>query len=307
MEESNDINSSGFCAGIVLYNPDDLGFIESIKILLELRIDVIIYDNSSSNEHYENNTKKITSEFGDSVTVLNSLVGNIGLAAAFNCIVTHIMKINTYKGIFIFDQDTNLNLIALTKLISAFNDLQKDSKKLGIIAGYPFRKENMPYRIKPLQRYPGEWPSIVNVKNVSSSFSLIPTKTFSKIGIFNETFFIDHIDMDFSMRCWKAGLPVCVQTEAKFIHNIGVGDVVVFNKFLFPIAHSYRHYYQVRNMIISYRENQESMFVILKEILLRTVVVSVISINSGDARSRFKYLFKGIKDGFKGVSGKLST
>ncbi|MDN3587280.1 hypothetical protein QWY86_11415 [Pedobacter aquatilis] len=295
-----------FAAALVLYNPADQYYLTAIRILNELGIKVFLYDNTPNEVTHKNTINIIRNEFGDFVNVVNKTIGNIGLAVAFNLITTNVIADDRFAGLFVFDQDTNLNNNALKLLIETFKKLNKDKIDFGIIAGYPIRKEGTPYRIRPIS-YSRIYPNLLAVKTVSSSFSLIPLKTFKKIGLFDEDYFIDHIDMDFSMRCWKVAKPVFVNIEAKFTHNVGNGDVKVFGRFLFPIGDPYRHYYQVRNMILSYKKNGVRNLYIFTGIIVRTIVVMIISIYSGETLSRLGFLWRGISDGFSGVKGKMSS
>lgn len=294
-----------FYAGIVLYNPENEIFIKSIDILLKLNIKVIVYDNSTIEKCIDNNQMILNNLFGTKILLLKSSSGNVGLGKSFNDIVKKAMGLNNCKGIYLFDQDSEVNEQALNQLNTSFNDLSIKNH-LGIIAAYAVRQKGNPYRLRTRKLNLVEKKNIVNVNQVPSSFSLIPVSTFEKIGLFNEDFFIDHIDMDFSMRCWENNLPVYVNKNAKFIHNVGLGDVIIFGYHLFPISHEYRHYYQVRNHILSLKINKKPYIVIIKEVLIRIIIVFIISMYKGSFFKRFKYLFKGIYHGFNGISGKLA-
>ncbi|MDB5014031.1 MAG: WbwY [Daejeonella sp.] len=297
--------SNSFCAGFVLYNPENDIFIKSIEVLLSLSIQVIVFDNSTTSDFLNKNIEVLEKAFKSEIIILYSDEGNIGLAAGYNTIVEKVLTIDNCSGLFLFDQDTVLNHNAVTLLIDSFKTLATDGVPFGVLAGYPFRKENVPYRIRPIERSINGLGNLLRVKSVSSSFSLIPLETFKRIGLFRTDFFIDHIDMDFSMRCWNNGLPVYIELNAKFEHNIGIGDVMIFGHYLFPIGDDYRHYYQVRNMIISYSYNDKSVWLIYKDIVVRSLVVLAISVYAGGFVKRYGFLLKGIKDGFKGVTGKL--
>jgi rhamnosyltransferase len=183
----------------------------------------------------------------------------------------------------------------------------KLQKPFGIISALAMRKEGMPYRIRNRGVSSGKDSNLIEVDNVPSSFSLIPVTTFEKIGFFREDFFIDYIDMDFSLRCWKNNLPVYIARNATFTHDIGIGDVVIFKKRLFPYSDEYRHYYQVRNLILSFKFNNIGRFKTLIRVMERIVIVFVIGVYAGGFNKRMYFLFKGIYHGYAGVSGKLNT
>lgn len=292
-----------FYASFVLFNPENNLFVESIKVLIALDIRVLIFDNSTIEDSIIKNKELIQKEFDSTVILLKSDQGNVGLGIAFNKIVKMVITENNCRGIFFFDQDSEVNREAIMSLLSSFNTLGE--KKIGIIGGLAMRKQGMPYRIRRRSRSETLDSNLIVVNQVPSSFSLIPISTFEKVGLFYEDFFIDHIDMDFSMRCWDNNLPVYIDKNATFKHEVGIGDVVIFKKYLFPYGSAYRHYYQIRNHILSLKRNGKSFFLIIKEILSRTIIVLIISIFVGDFVERFKYLFKGIYDGLRGITGKL--
>lgn len=297
-------NEKKFYAGIILFNPENELFVRSIEILLSCEIKVIVFDNSTKLECLNYNRQILFDRFGDNVFVLKSAKGNVGLGYPFNQIVKIAIKEGNCKGIYFFDQDSEVNLEAVVNLEKSFNLLYL-KEPFGIIAATAMRQNGMPYRIRKRHGV-SNYSNLLKVHQVPSSFSLIPITTFEKVGFFHEDFFIDHIDMDFSMRCWENNLAIYVDKNAKFIHEVGVGDVIFFKKRLFPISDTYRHYYQIRNLILSLKRNNKKNWFFFKEILIRIVVVFIISIYVGNFFERFRYLIKGIRDGFKGVSGKLT-
>lgn len=294
-----------FYAGIILFNPENSLYLNSIKVLLSLGVKIVVFDNSTTFADLVTNEKLIFEAFGGEVVFLKSEKGNVGLGYPFNEIVKIAIKEGNCKGIYFFDQDSEVNSEAILNLEKSFEKLSSRQQQFGIIAALAMRKEGMPYRIRIRSIVAETDPNLIEVDQVPSSFSLIPMSTFKKIGFFYEDFFIDHIDMDFSMRCWINNLPVFIDTNAKFIHGIGIGDVKIFNKYLFPFSDEYRHYYQIRNHVLSLKRNKISYLIILKEVFIRIMVVTVISIYAGKFFKRFKYLFKGIYDGFNNISGKL--
>ena len=296
-----------FYAGIILYNPEDKMYLKSIKVLLSLGLKVVIFDNSTSAKHFSTNEKLIFDAFGKDVILLKSEKGNIGLGYPFNQIVNISINEGNCKGIYFFDQDSEVNSEAVINLGKSFDKLTLQ-KPFGIIAALAMRKEGMPYRIRNRGVSSGKEDSnLIEVDNVPSSFSLIPVTTFEKIGFFREDFFIDYLDLDFSLRCWKNNLSVYIAKNATFTHNIGIGDVVIFKNFLFPYSDEYRHYYQVRNLILSFKFNNIGSFKTLISVMQRIIIVLLIGVYAGGFSNRMYFLFKGIYHGYRGVSGKLNT
>lgn len=292
-----------FTGGIVLYNPDDNRFIESIDLLISLNIVVYVYDNSDSEIIRLQNKKLLNNYLPKDVVLVSSEKGNVGLAAAFNTIAEDVIKNLEYKGLFLFDQDTIINTEAINILINSFKILARE-EDFGSISGMAVRSNGKPYRMHLVSNQKTN-SNLISVKRVPSSFSLIPIKAFHKIGFFNEDYFIDQIDIDFATRCLKENLPVYIHKKATFVHSVGLGDVKIFNKTLFPIANEYRHYYQIRNMILCCKINSLGIKPILIGTARRIIIVFIIGLYAGSFRKRMFFLFKGIFHGIKGVKGKL--
>jgi|GEM_PF-2440602 len=295
---------SGFYAGIVLYHPDGQHYIESIFVLLSCGINVILFDNSEDRDTKDNNKNIIIRTFGDQLRCLEASEGNIGLAAAFNRIVHEVSNDRLAKGLFFFDQDTDVNVDALEYLLDSFFQLQMHGR-LGVLSGYAMRENGIAYRIRPRSSYVSPSPSLIATDVTSSSFSVIPIETLLAVGRFQDDFFIDYIDGDFCNRCWQQNLPVFVDKRATFWHRVGLGDVYFGNKPLFPIATPFRHYYQMRNMILSHTRANVSPFTIVKDIVLRITVVFVIGIYTCSLFQRLKFTVRGIIDGIQGKGGRL--
>lgn len=287
---------------IVLYNPETDLFLENIKLLVELGIKVYVYDNSVRKGIIDINEEKITS-LDLSIVYIHNNGDNKGLSFAFNDLISRVIDAGEDNGVFFFDQDSDINPESILHLIADFKTFEK-REDIGIIAGMPMRKNGKPYRLR--QQNPLESGDIVEVTRVPTSYSLIPIRTFRKLGLFEADFFIDQIDNNYSLRCQQNSLKVLVDKRAVFTHEIGLGDVMFFNKFLFPYGSPFRHYYQVRNLILSYSRYKMPTLKKLMAVLTRSLIVFYIGILKGQFRIRMNYLFKGIKDGFNNKGGKLS-
>lgn len=296
--------SGVFYAGVVLYHPDSEHHIESIRILLSQGIVVVVFDNSEDVETKQNNRVAVSQSFGNRLQYLEDEQGNIGLSAAFNRIVNVVLQDESAKGLFLFDQDTDVNATTLQHLQESFDTLQTCGQ-FGLVAGYPVRDTGIPYRVRPRSSSPAPFPELVAVNAASSSFSLIPVSTLKKVGAFQEDFFIDYIDFDFCLRCWLNDLPVYIDKMAPFLHRVGLGDVLVGNKPLFPIATPFRHYYQMRNIILSGIRAKVPVITLCKQVLLKLTVTAIVGVYAGGLIQRLKFTIKGMNDGFMNHGGKL--
>ncbi|WP_313366856.1 hypothetical protein [Sphingobacterium mizutaii] len=286
---------------IVLYNPDTNLYLNNISTLLDLNINVIIYDNSTQ--------LKSILEHEDSIFKLNPNIQffhnnakNLGLSFAFNDAISRISFENERNGLILFDQDSKINQESIKLLKEEYSKLILEDN-FGILAGMPYRINGEKYRIRPTKNSIKRG-DLIEVYQVPSSYSLIPIRTFKRIGNFEPDFFIDQIDNNFSLRCRQHGLKIYVNEKASFTHDIGLGSVMFFGKFLFPYSTVDRHYYQTRNLILSMNRYQGKKSTLIKLLIIRCLIVAYIGVVKGNFFERLKYTYFGILDGFKNKSGK---
>jgi rhamnosyltransferase len=295
---------SGFYAGLVLYHPEGRNYLQGLGTLLAHGIHTVVFDNSEDAAVRDRNRSGIeVSSAGRSIYL--EADGNLGLAAAFNRIVQVVREDPSAQGLFLFDQDTDINHAALQQLLASFDALLARGP-LGLLAAYPVRVSGIPYRIRRRPSSPSPGPALVPVDMAPSSFSLIPLTTISNVGAFQEDFFIDHIDWDFCLRCWRSDLPVFVDTRASFLHRVGEGDVVIGERPLFPICSPFRHYYQMRNMLLSNARAYLPLHVSLKALAVRAAIVAIVALYAGDVFGRLRFAWRGLIDGIKGRGGRLT-
>jgi rhamnosyltransferase len=305
MENMNNSKENKFYAIIILYNPDSLDLtISNIENLRKSNIHTFIYDNSQNADIRKKNRNTIVNTFND-VHYFDSQGENNGLSYAYNFIIEKLFEeqVDLNSGICFFDQDSEINFDSIASLIQNYLTLlERDD--FGFISGFPMRKDGKPYRIREVSPKSNN-NHYIEVYQAPSSFSLIPLRTFKHIGLFQKDFFIDHIDMDFSLRCRLAGKKIITLRNATFIHDIGIGNVELGGRFLFPYGHPQRHYYQVRNMILSLKRSHQSNTKIIKETFVRFSIVLITGAFKGNFNERMKFFLKGVKHGLESKGGKL--
>lgn len=295
-----------FFAIFILYNPTTLDLIESnIKILNSFNIGIYVYDNTDDDFIRERNKNELLTLFKD-LNYFDSDGRNNGLSYAYNSIISALLatELNLNKGVYFFDQDSVITSNSISELIEYYDKLIT-IKDFGLISGNPLRKNQMPYRIRQVYNDKLNFENLIEVYQTSSSFSLIPLSLFKELGLFSDDFFIDHIDMDFCLRAKLIGKRIFIAKNATYIHEIGIGDVELAGFFLFPYGQPQRNYYQIRNMILSYKRSSQPIGIILKETIIRFAIVTFIGFYKGNLVQRLKYFFKGINHAIKNRGGKL--
>jgi len=93
-------------------------------------------------------------------------------------------------------------------------------------------------------------PSVVwSVDHVIASGCLIPVAVWKKIGGMREDFFIDWIDIEWSARARTMGWKILGVCGATMNHRLGSDVIRLLGKDV-ALHHPWRHYYQVRNLIL---------------------------------------------------------
>ena len=133
--------------------------------------------------------------------------------------------------------------------------------------------------------------SYVEQRELMSSGTLIHLDTFSNIGMFEESLFIDCVDFEWGWRAISKGVKLVLVRDAKFYHTIGDGDRR-YKQMPSPI----RHYYQSRNIIeMLTRAYVPTRWKIMQLFVFVPKIIKIIIFGS-KKRKRLGYLIMGIYD-----------
>lgn len=128
--------------------------------------------------------------------------GNIGIAAAQNYGVRYAIE-NNFDYLFFLDQDSISPANIINELLLQYDYLCSNFMTVGAIGPRAFNRcENKEYRgnVKKGKKINNE---ITEVSELISSASLIAISNFEKVGLMDETLFIDGVDHEW---CWRANL-----------------------------------------------------------------------------------------------------
>lgn len=289
--------------GFVLYNPEGLVFIESIKSVAAAGFCVIVFDNSNEESIRETNRSLLLACGVSDVTYLCD-DGNVGLSAAYNRITDFArVACPDFLSITFFDQDSAVTGELIGRLYKNYLSV-KDKMSIGVYSAYALGYNNEPYRIRVVGVVPNR-SDLLLTKLAPSSFSMITRSALDRIGSFYDDFFIDHIDVDFCQRCRRANLVIVVDTTVTFHHFIGNGDVTFFGVRLMPLSNPYRVYYQVRNIILSNGRKGATFGFMFAQLIRRLVAITITGLKYRDLAIRLKFYARGLLDGVLGRAGQL--
>jgi rhamnosyltransferase len=246
------------CAVIVSYNPDSR--VEDTVRLLFLQVDeIIIVDNSSDFP-----SRKILEQLEDSYNLKifwNSK--NLGIAAALNIGVRYAVT-KGYDWLATFDQDSipDANLISLM-LQSYYSCDYADSVSI-IAPTYIFSTDESFGNVDAAAElhfsngsaFARDLPLFTNSKVVITSGNLVRLEIFEKVGMFDESFFIDYVDFEFCLRCATYGYQIITCNNARLSHRLGDSSFhTLFGKKCMVTNHSpLRLFYRSKNRFLVYRK-----------------------------------------------------
>ncbi len=284
------------CVIIVTYEPELEHMKRFTKELEEALFLPVIVDNSEK--------CPVTQNMVSDKSVIISVGGNLGIAAAQNRGIEYALEIGA-EIIGFFDQDSSADRELLGKLseyierhrecVAAPVALEKDT-----MIEYPAQRLNKmgyPYDIYVKGK---EKPEPVNI--VISSGMMTSAQVLRKVGNYDEDFFIDFVDIEWCLRCYKANIPIYVLPDAVLLHKIGNENIDIEGMKI-TVHSPVRTYYKIRNSFLLLYKKIGLLFSIRQ--IVPAVFHNLILIFKVDQKEIYlKYYCKGIIHGLLGVKGK---
>ena len=178
------------CCLIITFNPDD-NLLKLVNILLGQINKVIIVDN-----HSDNFEMSLFSELvcEDKVFIINN-EENFGIAKALNQGIDYAES-NRYKWVLTFDQDSKPYSNIIDTLAKVYNSYP-DKLKIGAIGVNAVKKDSDIYfKVSNHRDY-------LEKDYLITAGCLLSIEAFNKVGRFREDFFIDNVDLEYSLRLKK--------------------------------------------------------------------------------------------------------
>lgn len=245
---------------IVTYNPILTDFKEVLKLHLSTKIDgIIIIDNNSN---LKNEIKDLIQFQKKKIPIfVNFLDNNEGIAYAQN-IGIKIAKRELCSHIVLFDQDSFVTDDFVDRLIEQESILISKGYKVGAIG--PVYRDLVSNNFYPLIRVKGfsiekVWPDKISELNIKVSFiiasgSLINIATIDIVGLMNEDFFIDCVDIEWCFRASNSGYSIFATKAVSIFHAIGEHRKKSLGREI-SIHVPIRRYYGTRNNILMSKMN----------------------------------------------------
>lgn len=240
MLERGNMNTFGLI--FVLYHPSEK-FLRNLTKARSICPSVIVVDNSSD----------IDTELHESLRVQGMhVIANCnrgGLAGAYNR-GAEVLLAGNCDVIFLLDQDTAIDTLFFEKMMQAISELGNDKFLMGpkiyeinlkkCMAVFPPDKRfPMPLRID--HQDAGLFPTLC----IISSGSAISAAAYRMLGPFREDYFIECVDIEYSMRAASRNVPV-LMNAAVTIHQT-TGQIERHGKIFTTNHAAWRRYYGARN------------------------------------------------------------
>lgn len=190
-------------------------------------------------------------------TELVPLPTNRGLAAAVNVGTQHHTAIGR-RFLLMLDQDSVPQEGSVSRLLEAYLMLSDRGTLVGCVG--PALQDPSAgsrhgfHRIKRGFVWGREQPrstQLVECDGLNGSGTLVELELFGRLGGLDESFFIDHVDTDWSFRVRSAGYKMFGVPDAVFSHAMGERSVRFWLGAwqLWPVRSADRHFYLARNAV----------------------------------------------------------
>lgn len=294
----NFLSDSEVCAIMVTYNPDIPELRKNINAVKDQVGFVYVVDNSTENSVKSKMKKILDAENLEIISNQN----NYGIAYAQNQGIKKGIE-KKYQAFLFLDQDSYIEKNTVSRLVDSHNKLYSQGKLVGLVGPVAFNKDKSiedTYHVKRKLSH-----DYIEVKQTLSSGSLISKETLVAVGMMEEELFIDLVDYEWCWRAKKKGFSTYIIPEIKLAHRLGEGRKKLIG-LEFGIPAPIRHYYQYRNTLqMMTRSYVPTEFKIKYVFLLPVKFVLYTSLISS-RKYRLKMIIKGIQDGLKRKSGKIS-
>lgn len=298
------------CAVVVTYHPDQ----DKLRLLissLTTQVDEIIIVDNGSSESVDN--------FAAEQCLVNHLVvlslgDNFGIGHAQNVGIDYALKLGA-SYVILFDQDSCPEPNMIQELYNNATKLLVSGVQLAAVA--PSYKDTEQGALSSFVRvgFLGfrrmkciEGESTVEADFLISSGSLIPMSVFEHVGVMDAGLFIDHVDTEWCFRAKSKGFRFFGINEAVMLHSLGDRRV----RFWFlrwrtiPYHSSFRYYYIFRNSVLLQRRSYMPLSWKVADIIRCFMFFLFFGVFSSSRSASLKMMLRGLRDGLKGVTGKIS-
>jgi len=297
------------CCIIVTYQPDTT-ILEKVMAAIRPQVDqMLLVDNGTSAEFIEWMKEK------DGMAEVIEMGKNLGVGAAQNRGIAWA-KTKGFPYVLFLDQDS----IPQPEMVP---NLMKASIYLNIYKGpvaavgpkivdartgkdFPFINFSSLTIRRSICRQPYSGKYIFTNFLISSGM-LVSLSVFERVGLMEERFFIDNIDLEWCFRARNQGFALYGVCNAKLQHSLG-DQVIHF--WLGRLVQIYRHsplrqYYMMRNRILLHRKSYSPLSWAIQDFFRLSLKLVFIVLFLPQRLENIRMILRGIRDGLRGKMGSM--
>lgn len=143
---------------------------------------------------------------------------------------------------------------------------------------------------------------VLMVDHLIASGCLIPVRVLDQVGAMREDFFIDFVDVEWCLRARHAGYSVYGVCSARLEHQLGDSPVRFLGREYLSHAPE-RHYFHVRNALLTYREPWVPMNWKLVSAWRLLLKMGFHVLVTAPRRRHLAQILNGLVDGLRGRAG----
>lgn len=279
------------CAVVVTYNPRPM-FTENIVAVAAQVGHVVLVDNGS-----EGKSDPLFHELesGLGCKVIRNYQ-NLGIAVALNLGVRYAIEIGS-EWVCTLDQDSRVSDGFILKALEAYQQADRREMIALLAPRYKDRDSGVELRLK--RAVNGE------ILTAMTSGSMIPLNVMQELGFFDESLYIDAVDIEFCLRARRKGMLI-LQSSAVLLHSLGRTKYYHLFGLRFGVTnHSAgRRYYMTRNrlrLLMRYVADWPWIWRESKTMLLDAVKIVLAEDNKW---SKLRSMAAGTADALNGKMGK---
>jgi rhamnosyltransferase len=293
-------------AVIVTYHPDLQVLGRSLLALVPQTHQIVVVDNGSACELLS--ALGVIRQHSDITLIANA--ANTGIAAAQNQGVAYARARGCSHVIF-FDQDSVPSPGLVSGLLDAAASAPGRSVDEDVVVGPCISDDRLGVRMPfvrfgmlGVKRYRCAEGSqaVVPADFLIASGVLIPLRVFDKVGLMDESLFIDNVDLEWCFRARSRGVRLFGVCGVRMAHSLGdrafrVGDHVIH--YHGPV----RQYYMMRNRVLLYRREYTPKGWIVQDLIRVLVKFALFSLVFAPRGRNIAMMLRGIWHGLRGVTG----
>jgi rhamnosyltransferase len=291
----------------VAFHPDPARLLKQLRALQGQVDDIVVIDNGSSPSVAE-----IVKGFPAPGLKLVALGENAGIAAGFNIGVREARALGA-EFVLLLDDDS-VPTPGMVELLLAGYERAGRSGDVPVAAVGPRVSDLRDHQEYPFIRMgwthnrhircAGEAQDVVACDFLISSGSLIPVRSFTAVGEFDEALFIDSVDLEWCCRARARQFTLYGVCAAQLDHQLG-DERRVFLRAIKLVVHSpERIYYMTRNRLLLYQRAYMPLKWKLKDLLRFLAKFAATVLLVSPRRENARMTLWAIRDAFAGRGGK---